>query len=255
MEESPKQEAPAKEAQGGNEAEEGHRAEAEGAPKEGESAEKGAQTPEERREFARLRREREAKERKTELERATKEAYERGLREGRLGSVSKNPYTGAPIADEDDLEVYETMKALEEQGKDPLRDFPAAMSEKARERRKGEAERERKEREEASRIDRELQDAAARFPQYRDRKAMASLLGDPSFRDYAEGKLGSRGLGDVIEGYLRLSGLAEKARQPLSDKKAPPPSAGKPVPDRSYGNLGKKERLEALSRLGYIRKK
>lgn len=215
-----------------------------------EGPEAGPMGLEERREQARRRREREQAERE---EKIRKEAYEKGLREGRLGSVGKNPYTGQPIADEDDLEVYETMKELDEKGKDPIRDFPSAVSEKARARRKGEAERARKEREEGTRIEADLQDAAARFPEYRDKAKLASLFNDQDFQDYAEGKLGRRPLGDIIEGYRRLSGIALRERRPASGAKTPPSSVGKAVPERSYKDLAPEEKRRVLKEANLIK--
>ena len=101
-----------------------------------EDGQDGTPTKQDRRtnaEFARKRREAEEAQRRAEQQRLQQEAYNRGKIEG-IGGV--NPYTKEPIEDEEDLHDYEVMKRLDEEGKDPIAEFPKVVREERQARKK-----------------------------------------------------------------------------------------------------------------------
>lgn len=63
-------------------------------------------------------------------EKIKKDAYAKGQIDG-LGGT--NPYTGKPIRDQDDLEIYKIQKKLDEDQKDPIQDLGEAMASRNRE--------------------------------------------------------------------------------------------------------------------------
>jgi hypothetical protein len=62
-------------------------------------------------------------------EKIKKDAYEKG----QIDALGTNPYTGKPIRDQDDLDIYKIQKKLEEDQKDPIQDLPEAMASRNRE--------------------------------------------------------------------------------------------------------------------------
>jgi len=74
-------------------------------------------------EFAQRRRNAEAAQRAAQ-ERLRQEAFNQGKIAG-IGGI--NPYTKEPIEDEEDLHVYDLMKQLDSEGKDPIAEFPKAL--------------------------------------------------------------------------------------------------------------------------------
>ena len=248
MEEGPKQEALIGTAQGGNAPQEGQ-VPAPGEPgKEGKAQKKGEQSPEERRIQAAIRREREAKEYQAKLEQAAKEAYERGLRDGRLRQGGKNEFTGEPIRDEYDLKAYEDMKALEARGEDPLKAYPRVVAEAERERNKKSAEAKAKAEADGKRMEAEISEAIAKHPELNGRKGLAALLDDEGFRDYAAGKIGERPLSDLVDGFYRLTGKGAKGQ-------AKPPLPPAPPSARGGGGQGDYRSLDRASRKEFLRKR
>lgn len=64
-------------------------------------------------------------------EKIKKDAYVKG----KIDATETNPYTGEPIVDEDDYNVYELQKELEKAGKDPMQDLAKAIAARNREQR------------------------------------------------------------------------------------------------------------------------
>lgn len=62
-------------------------------------------------------------------EKIKKDAYAKG----QIDALKTNPYTGKPIRDKEDLEIYEIQKKLEEDQKDPVQDLAEAMASRNRE--------------------------------------------------------------------------------------------------------------------------
>lgn len=165
-----------------------------------------------------------------DIEAIRREAYERGIREGRVAAFSgkKNEYTGQPIKDEYDLEVYETMRKIEEKGGDPVADFANEMAELRRQEAMKANERVQTE----QKYQTELVEFAEEMPDI-DLKV---LFNDPKFRTFARGKLGVMSLKEVYADYSTLTATAEndaelKAKRIVAKQKASPGSlTGKGAP-------------------------
>lgn len=165
-----------------------------------------------------------------DIEAIRREAYERGIREGRVAAFSgkKNEYTGQPIKDEYDLEVYETMRKIEEKGGDPVADFASEMAE----RRRQEAQKANERVQTEQKYQTELVEFAKEMPDV-DLKV---LFNDPKFRTFARGKLGVMSLKEVYTDYSTLTATAEndaelKAKRIVAKQKASPGSlTGKGAP-------------------------
>lgn len=133
-----------------------------------------------------------------------------------------NPYTGNAMTDADDVDEYLTMKRIEKDGKDPLADYSEWVKQQARKQKQ-----EAQAREKAQAKARDDMDAFRRaYPDVN----IQQLLGDESFSDYADGKLGNKPLTEIYEKYQKLVGNTrvteqEKAAQALANSRATPGSA------------------------------
>lgn len=132
-----------------------------------------------------------------------------------------NPYTNEPMKDSDDVEEYLNMRKIEKEGKDPIADYAAWTKAQARARK---AEQEEREKQEA-----QVKDDLESFRKAHPDINTKDLFADKSFADYAEGKLGSKPLMQIYEGYQKLMGGArkaeqEKAAQALANSRATPGS-------------------------------
>lgn len=150
-----------------------------------------------------------------ELRRKEKEAeYKRGLREG----IKTNPYTDTPIADDYDLEVYQEMKKLDDEGKDPVNDFPTYYAKKQRQAQTAAREKEEQEAKAREDVDKFFKS---------NPNVSKELLQDEEFLDYAEGKFGHKSLEDIYKGFLKLQAkyktapVVEKKEEKKVDKKMP----------------------------------
>lgn len=143
-------------------------------------------------EFARQRRERE---RQAELKKARIEGIKSVLK--------NNPYTDKPIEDDSDVEEYLLMKQIEEDGKDPITDYPEYVKKQAREAARGAA----KEQEKNDKVTRELEEFATAYPTVN----VNDVLQDENFRSFAEGKLDKKSLSEVYASYLPFKAAIEGA--------------------------------------------
>lgn len=176
-----------------------------------------------------------------DIEAIRREAYERGIREGRVAAFSgkKNEYTGHPIKDEYDLEVYETMRKIEEKGGDPVADFASEMAE----RRRQEAQKVNERVQTEQKYQTEFVEFAKEMPDV-DLKV---LFNDPKFRTFARGKLGVMSLKEVYADYSTLTATAEndaemKAKRIVAKQKASPGALGAGAPaEKSIENLSDDE--------------
>lgn len=176
-----------------------------------------------------------------DIEAIRREAYERGIREGRVAAFSgkKNEYTGQPIKDEYDLEVYETMRKIEEKGGDPVADFASEMAE----RRRQEAQKANERVQTEQKYQTELVEFAKEMPDV-DLKV---LFNDPKFRTFARGKLGVMSLKEVYADYSTLTASADtdaelKAKRIVAKQKASPGALGAGAPaEKSIENLSDDE--------------
>lgn len=165
-----------------------------------------------------------------DIEAIRREAYERGIREGRVAAFSgkKNEYTGQPIKDEYDLEVYETMRKIEEKGGDPVADFASEMAERRRQ--------EAQKANERVQTEQKYQTELVEFAQEMPDVDLKVLFNDHKFRTFARGKLGVMSLKEVYADYSTLTATAEndaelKAKRIVAKQKASPGSlTGKGAP-------------------------
>lgn len=167
------------------------------APKEeGENGVENKRPPQENsknKEFARQRRER-------ELQAERKKARFEGIK----SVLTENPYTNKPIEDDSDVEEYLLMKKIEEDGKDPITDYPEYVKKQAREAARGAA----KEQEKNDKVTRELEEFATAYPTVN----VNDVLQDENFRSFAEGKLDKKSLSEVYASYLPFKAAIEGAK-------------------------------------------
>lgn len=148
-------------------------------------------------------------------ERAKKEAelekkgYNKALKEAVDGV---NPYTGKPINDDVDMEMYLEMRELEKQGKDPLTDYAEFVAEKSRKSRKEQTL--KKQQEEYATKD--IEDFSKSYPDIDVNK----LFNDERFNSFADGKLGNKPLREVYNDFLKFESFYEQKAEDDSTEKA-----------------------------------
>ena len=180
------------------------------------STEESTQSAEENAKYASIRR-RAEEEAQKKIQEAESKAYERGRLEAYKGKV--NPYTNKPIKDNADIEVYETMYRLEQEGKDPINDLPDALSEKKRKEEK--AARTAKEQNEKAK--QEIDDFQTKYPDVN----LQELLNDSFFNDYITGK--NKNLIDLYEGFNNFknafrNSAVNVAKQTIANSQSSPGS-------------------------------
>jgi hypothetical protein len=180
------------------------------------STEESTQSAEENAKYASIRR-RAEEEAQKKIQEAETKAYERGRLEAYKGKV--NPYTNKPIKDNADIEVYETMYRLEQEGKDPINDLPDALSEKKRKEEK--AARTAKEQNEKAK--QEIEDFQTKYPDVN----LQELLNDSFFNDYISGK--NKALIDLYEGFNNFknafrNSAVNVAKQTIANSQSSPGS-------------------------------
>lgn len=172
------------------------------------------QSKEENSKFAQARRKAEA-----EMELKVKEAYQKGRMESFVGKI--NPYTQTVIKDETDIQVYENMYALEQQGKDPVSDYAGYIADKQREELKIKAEQEK--------LQKEAENDIAEFTEKYPDVNLSELLEDETFKDYIEGK--RKTLTTLYENFQKMENKfrnkgVEVAKQTIANSQATPGSLG-----------------------------
>lgn len=177
--------------------------------KEDEAAKKAEEQKKKNAEYAKKRREQEEAERKKREE----EIRVKTKREVELGIYKKNPYTDEPIVDEDDLEVYKTMKQLEEEGLNPIEDYPKRSAELARKRRAEEKEKAKKEAEEKEYFAKDIAEFKANHPDV-DLKELAK---DEEYLKFAEGKTKRWTTTEIYEAYMDKKEKSKKEKQEKED--------------------------------------
>lgn len=219
---------------------------------------KKKQSQEENARQAKLRREKEQKEKKAREEQIRKQAYE----QGKLDTITVNPYTDQPITDGYDLKIYELQTKIKNAGGDPITDLPVELAKLEREEAQKRALQESAKAEEEEHI---KQDIIAFKQKYNDIDA-PKLLSDPLFDKFSNGKLGKgkNSLIDVYEAFLEFKNLVAKSvdeenEQKRKDEeakqqgKAPSPNGGKTKNSDTFVNLSKEERIKILVKEGYIK--
>ena len=168
--------------------------EAEGASKEGAKEKAPKQDSAKNAEFARKRRE-------AEKEEAVKKARVDAIKE----VLGTNPYTKKPIEDADDVEEYLLMKQIENDGKDPIADYPEYVKKQAREKSSQNA------RAQATndKVTKDLEEFANAHPNV----DVNEVLQDGMFMSFAEGKLGKKSLSEVYSQYLPIKEAISGAKR------------------------------------------
>lgn len=153
---------------------------------------------------ARLRAEKEAE---AKIEQARKEAYEKGLAQGKVQSYigRQNPYTGETIKDDYDVQEYLEMYELDTKGKDPISAYRELQKEKARK----EAEEKIKKDEEDKQNEWYQNDTKDFVEKYSSEK-LQELTNDPDFNLFANGKIGKMPLANIYEDYKKLISKYER---------------------------------------------
>lgn len=123
---------------------------------------------------------------------ALDKAYERGRLEAYKGKM--NPYTNTEIKDLTDVEVYEDMFKIAEEGGDPLKDYASYSADKKRE----EARIKQEESERQAKAEQDIDDFQKKYPDVN----LSDLFKDKNFLDYAEGK--DKSLVDVYDSYNKF---------------------------------------------------
>ena len=183
--------------------------------------EKPNQTAEENANYAQIRRKAEEDANK-KIESERQKAFNEGKLEAFKGKL--NPYTNKPITDLTDVEMYEEMYRLEQEGKDPINDLPEAIA--AKEREKIKAIQEKKELEVKTK--QEIEDFNKKYPDVN----LGELLQDSFFNDYIQGK--NKPIIELYEGFNNFknafrNSAVEVAKQTLANAQATPGSLSSEV--------------------------
>lgn len=145
-----------------------------------------SQSLEERAKNAQIRRDREKE------DKIRQEAYRKGKFEAFKGKI--NPYTNTVIEDEKDVEVYENMYKLSEEGKDPVADYAMYIAEKERQ----EEEEKRKQEEIQEKASKDIEEFQFKYPNV----DLTELFENTVFMDYLEGK--TKSLSEIYEGFQKM---------------------------------------------------
>lgn len=142
-----------------------------------------------------------------DLEAIRREAYERGLREGKTnGFVGKvNHFTDEPIESRADLEIYEEMLEIEKSGGDPVADYYKHVRDKRRAEFSGAQEREQR----AERRRTEIQSFIVSNPDVK----VDTLFEDPIFQKVSKGRLGNAPFKEIYADYVETVNMVNKQKQ------------------------------------------
>lgn len=173
--------------------------------KESETEQK-KQSPEENAKYASVRRKAQ-EEAEKKLEQVRKEAYEQGLKQGKVQTYigKQNPYTGEEIKDDYDVQEYLDMFDLDSKGHDPISGYRELQKQKARE----EAEKKIKLDEETKQKQWYENDTKDFVDKYSANK-LQELTKDEDFNLFASGKVGKVPLSTIYEDYQKLISKYEK---------------------------------------------
>lgn len=157
--------------------------------------------------------------RKAEAEFKLKEeaAYKRGRFEAFKDKI--NPYTQTPISDEHDFEVYEEMCEIAKNGGNPVDDYIQYTTDKKREAKKAQEEKEKISQE----AKQDIEDFTQKYPDI----DLTKLLEDEDFKDYIDGK--RKPLVQLYENYKKLENKfrtngIDVAKQTIANSNATPGS-------------------------------
>ena len=165
--------------------------------KEGENGVEGTAPRQENSKNKEMARQRRERERQAELKKARIEGIKSVLK--------NNPYTDKPIEDDSDVEEYLLMKQIEEDGKDPITDYPEYVKKQAREAARGAAQAQ----ETNDKVTKDLEEFTSKHPTV----DLNDLLQDENFVSFADGKLGVKSLAEVYASYLPIKDAIDAAKR------------------------------------------
>lgn len=131
-------------------------------------------------------------------EKEAKKSYEDGIKD----AIKVNPYTNEALKDDYDVKVYQTMKKLEEEGKDPLKALSSVLAESYRSK--------EQEIENKKKINEDIAKFNTEFPNV---NLETLLQSDERFIAYADGKLGKQPINEIYKKYLKLFGVKEEKKE------------------------------------------
>ncbi|MBQ4030471.1 MAG: hypothetical protein II625_01840 [Bacilli bacterium] len=191
--------------------------------------------------LARIKAEKEAEKK---IEQVRKEAYEQGLKQGKVETYigRQNPYTGETIKDNFDVQEYLDMFDLDSKGEDPISGYRELQKQKLRE----EAEQRIKADEEAKQKQWYQNDTKEFLEKYSSDK-LQELMKDKDFDLFANGKIGKVPLSQIYEDYQKLIGKYEKksvetAKQIVANNSTTPGALEEGEPQTiDWNNMSDKE--------------
>lgn len=191
--------------------------------------------------FAELRRKQEA-EAKAKAEEETRKREQKirdeATLKAKLGVIKTNPYTEEPIHDEEDLKIYEIMKELEDEGKDPVADLGKRMAQlrrqEAEKAKKAQEEADAKEKASKEKIDAEINELRTKYPKVNT----SELASDPLFQECLKGRAGRWTQVEIYEYYLEKK-QEEDAKAKESKEKELLDEAGKKMSSTMSSAKGK----------------
>lgn len=193
----------------------------------------------------------EAERKAKEQAKAEREAYFKGIKRA-LGD--KNPYTDKPIVDDEDLEEYEIMKKLDEEGKDPVEDFADYIKEQKRLAKKQEETSKKEEEERMKFVNAGIQEVDKRYGAGTAEK----YLKDKDFQDFGADFLNNGVPLPVVVGkYIQIQekinkDAEDKALEKDARRKSSPGGFGgeENVPQsRDWSNMSKEEYQKQLDKI------
>lgn len=152
------------------------------------------------------------KRRAEELAKAKREAYIEGIKKSTNGV---NSFTGQPIKDEVDIEVYETMCEMSEKGLDPVEDYYKYTAEK----RRNEKEQLRVQNEEKEKENQKLNNEISDFIGVYGEETLKKVLNDAEFEEFSKDLLGAIPLKTIYDRFLKYNAKMEQKAEKLAIKK------------------------------------
>lgn len=157
--------------------------------------------------YARLARKQAEEEAKKKIEQARKEAYEQGLKQGKVQTYigKQNPYTGETIKDEYDVQEYLSMYELDSKGKDPISGYRELQKQKYREEAAKKVKLDEEEKQKKW-----YEDDTKDFLDKYSQEKLQELSKDEDFNLFASGKIGKVPLANIYEDYQKLISKYQK---------------------------------------------
>ena len=150
--------------------------------------------------------------RQEELNKAKREAYIEGIKKSTNGV---NSFTGQPLKDEVDVEIYETMCEMSEKGLDPVEDYYKYTAEKRRtEKEQLRIQNEKKE-QENQKLNGEISDYIKSYGE----ETLKNVLNDAEFEEFSKDLVGAIPLKTIYERFLKYNAKMEDKAEKLAIKK------------------------------------